>query len=100
MIGAWLMLLCVAAVLFLITESWRAWAWHHRGVGARKALAEHARIRREQPDTAEARLPEAEFIRYYVGLHPGVARYVIAALLLVLIGLPASCALMAGWRWD
>ncbi|HET7592997.1 MAG TPA: hypothetical protein VFK00_08350 [Rhodanobacteraceae bacterium] len=100
MIGAWLMLLCVAAVLFLIAESWRAWAWHHRGVGERKALVEYARIRREQPDTAEARLPEAEFVRYYVGLRPGIARYAIVALLLVLIGLPASCALMAGWRWD
>jgi hypothetical protein len=100
MIGAWLMLLYVATVLFLIAESWRAYAWHHRGVGGRMALVEYARIRREQPDTAEARLPEAEFVRYYVGLRPGLTRYVIAALLLVLIGLPASCALMAGWRWD
>jgi hypothetical protein len=100
MIGAGLMLLCVAAVLFLITESWRAYAWHHRGVGAREARLEYARIRREQPDTAEARLPEAEFVRYYVGLRPGIARYVIAALLLALIGLPASCALTAGWPWD
>ena len=100
MIGTWLMLLCVVAVLFLITEGWRAYAWHHRGVGARKALVEHARIRREQPDTAEARLPEAEFVRYYVDLRPGLARYLIAALLLVLIGLPGSCALMAGWPWD
>lgn len=100
MIGTWLMLACVAAVLFLITESWRAHAWHHRGVGARKALVEYARIQREQPDIAEARLPEAEFVRYYVDLRPGIARYVIAALLLVLVGLPASCVLMAGWPLD
>lgn len=100
MIGAWLMLLCVAAVLFLIAESWRAHAWHHRGMGERKARAEYARIKREQPDTAEARLPEAEFVRYYVGLRPGATRYVIATLVLALIGLPASCALMADWPWN
>ncbi|MGH8190902.1 MAG: hypothetical protein ACREP2_05595 [Rhodanobacteraceae bacterium] len=100
MIGTWLMLLCVAAVLFLLTKSWRAYLWHHRGTGERKAHDEYARIRREQPDTAEARLPEAEFIRYYVDLRPGIARYLIATLLLLLIGLPASCAVVAGWPWD
>jgi len=103
MIGKWLMLLCVAGVLVLVTQCWRAYLWHHRGAGAgageRKARAEYAWIRREQPDTAEARLPEAEFIRYYVDLRPGIARYLIATLLL-LIGLSASCVLMAGWPWD
>lgn len=100
MIGAWAMLFCVTAVLVLATEGWRAYVWHYRGMGECKAHAEYARIRRERPDTAEARLSEAEFIRYYVDLRPGIARYVIATLLLALLGLPASCALMQGWPWS
>ncbi|HEX5353381.1 MAG TPA: hypothetical protein VFW60_04820 [Rhodanobacteraceae bacterium] len=100
MIGAGLMLLCVAASAFLLMETWRAWAWHHRGVGERQALVEYARIRREQPDTAEARLPEAEFVRYHVASRPGATPFLVAALLLLLIGLPASCALLAGWSWN
>lgn len=100
MIGTWLMLLCLATVVFLITQAWRAWAWHHRGWGERAARAEYARLHREQVDTAEGRLPEAEFVRYYKSLRPGCARYVIAALLLVAAGLPGSCALMSGWPWN
>ncbi len=91
------MLLCVAGVLVLVTQCWRAYLWHHRGAGERKARVEYARIRREQTDTAEARLPEAECIRYYVDLRPGIARYLIATLLLLLTRLPTSCTLMAGW---
>ncbi len=34
MIGKWLMLLCVAGVLVLVTQCWRAYLWHHRGAGA------------------------------------------------------------------
>jgi hypothetical protein len=100
MIGAGLMLLCVAAAVFLLMETWRAWMWHHRGEGEREARLEYARMRREQVDTAEARLPEAEFVRYHVALRPGPAGYLVATLLLLLIGLPASCALMAGWPWN
>lgn len=100
MIGAGLLLLCLAAAVFLATESWRAYAWHHRGEGDRMARLEYARIRRDRPDTAEARLSEPEFVRYHVALRPGAARYLIAALLLLLVGLPACWALMAGWPWD
>jgi hypothetical protein len=66
-------------------------------VGEREARLEHARIRREQPDTAEARLSEAEFVRYRVASRPGAAPFLVAALLLLLIGLPASYALLAAW---
>lgn len=100
MIGTGLMLLCVAAAAFLTWEAWRAWRWHHRGGGERMAHLEYARIRRDEPDTAEARLSEAEFVRYVVASRPGIARYVVAALLLLVVGLPASCALMAGWSWN
>lgn len=99
MIGTWLMLLCLAVVVFLTTQAWRAWAWHHGGRGERAAHAEYVRMLREREDTAEARLPEAEFVRYYVGLRPGPARYAIAALLLLVTGLPGACALMVGWPW-
>lgn len=100
MIGAGAMLFCMAAVVFLTMEGWRAHAWHHRGVGECAARVEYARIRRERPETAEARLSEAEFIRYYVELRPGSTRYVVATVLLALFGLPASCALMQGWPWN
>lgn len=100
MIGAGLMLLCVAAAVFLLVEAWCAWVWHHRGEGEREAHLEYARMRREHADTAEVRLPEAEFVRYRVDSRPGPAGYLVAALLLLLIGLPASCALLAGWPWN
>lgn len=100
MIGTTLIWLSATAAAFLLLLAWRAWRWHHRGVGERSARLEYTRIRRERPDTAEARLPEAEFVRYRVSMRPGALRYVLAALLLLLIGLPASCALMAGWPWD
>ena len=100
MIGAGLMLLCVAAAVFLLMETWRAWVWHHRGGGEREAHAEYARMRRQRIDTAEARLPEAEFVRYFVDSRPGATGYAIAVLLLLLIGLPAAAALMTGWPWD
>jgi len=97
MIGAWLLLMCLAGALVLITEGRRAYVWHHGGVGEHAAHDEYARVRRERPDAAEARLSEAEFVRYYVAAHPGAAPYVIAMLLLVLIGMPVSCALMMEW---
>ena len=97
MIAASLMLLCGTVAAFLIMQAGRAWAWHHRGLGERAAHAEYARMRHERVDTAEARLPEADFVRYYVGLRPGAARYAIAAMLLLAVGLTGSCALMGGW---
>lgn len=99
MIGAGLMLLCVAAAVFLLMETWRAWVWHHRGEGERTARDEYARIHRECPDTAEARLSETEFVRYRLDSRAGPTGYLVAALLLLLIGLPASWALVAGWPW-
>ena len=85
MMGAGLVLLGMAASAFLLMKTWRAWAWHHRGVGEREARVEHARIRHEQPDTAEARLSEAEFVHYYVSARPGIAPYIAGAVLLLLV---------------
>lgn len=99
MIGAWLMVACVAAALFQLAHGWQAWAWHHRGEGARLARAEYARLHREHVDNAEARLSEAEFVSYFVSARPGITRFVLAAVSLLLLGLPAAWALMAGWPW-
>lgn len=100
MIRTWLLLGCVAVAAILVWKAWLAWRWHHRGDGARKARNEYARIRREQPDTAEARLTEAEFVRYFVALRPGPARYAVAAALLLLASLPAAHLLASGWPWE
>ena len=100
MIGTWLMLACVAGAFALGLRAWSAWCWHHRGHGEHRAHAEYRHMQRELADTAEARLTETEFVHYRVSMRPGALRYVIAALLLLLIGLPVAYALMAGWPWD
>lgn len=99
-IGAALAWLTAIAAAGLLTQAWRAWRWHHHGAGARVACLDYARIRRDRPDTAEARLSEIEFVRYRISLRPGALRYVLAAVVLLLVGLPAAWALMAGWPWD
>lgn len=100
LMGAMLAWISAVAAALLLVQAWRTWCWHHHGAGERAARAAYVRIKREYPDTAEARLPEAEFVRYHVSLRPGALRYLIAALLLLLIGLPAACALMQGWPWE
>lgn len=95
-----LMLACVAVAAALLAKGWQAWAWHHRGQGARAAHAEYARMHREQMDIAEARLPEPEFVRYFVASRPGAARYLIAALVLLATGLAGSYVLVRGWPWN
>src|SRR3546814_3902847 len=77
MFGVLLMLLCVAAAIYMLVKMYKAFVWHNQGVGERNAHAEYARMRREQPDSADARLSEAEFVSQYVGARPGMARYLI-----------------------
>jgi len=89
--GIVLMLVVTAAAIYMLVKAHRANFWHNHGVGERTARAEYARLRREQPDSAEARLSEAEFVRQYVEARPSMWRYIVAVLLLVFIGLPASC---------
>ena len=93
MFGVLLMLLCAAGAIFLMVKMYKSYTWHNQGVGERDARAEYARIKRDQPDSAEARLSEAEFVRNHVAARPGMARYLIGAVVLVLVGLPASCTL-------
>lgn len=100
MVGTWLVVLCAVAAAAMIVQAWRAWLWHHRGGGARMARLEYARMRRDRTDSAEARLTEAEFIRYFTGSRPRPARYIIAAALLLVFGLPIAWALARGWPWN
>jgi hypothetical protein len=91
MIGALLMLACVAGAIYMLVKMFKAYHWHNQGTGERNGHAEYARIQREQPDSAEARLSEAEFVNQYVASRPGMARYLIFGLLLAFIGIPAAC---------
>ena len=93
MLGILAGLACIAGVVAMMVKMYRAHAWHHQGVGERSARAEYARIRREQPDSAEARQSEAEFVQRQLAARPGIARYVVIALLLAFVGLPVSCTL-------
>lgn len=91
MIGVLLMVLCVAAIIYMMVKFYKSFAWHNQGVGERDGRAEYARIQREQPDSAEARQSEPEFVRNYVASRPGIGRYIAGAILLMLIGIPAAC---------
>jgi hypothetical protein len=92
MFGLLMALACLAGIVVLVVKAYKAGTWHQQGVGERSARAEYARILREQPDSAEARLSEAEFVQRHVASRPGMMRYLLFALLLAFIGLPASCA--------
>ena len=100
MVRTWLMLACVAAAFLLLVKAWMAWTWHHRGEGERRAGIEYDRMRRDAVDTAEARLTKPEFVRYFVASRPRATRYLIAAIVLLLVGLPASGLLPANWPWN
>src|SRR3546814_14782367 len=92
MFGVLLMLLCVAAAIYMLVKMYKAFVWHNQGVGERNSNAEYARMRREQPDSADASLSEAEFVSQYVGARPGMARHLIVGLLIRFVGVPDSCA--------
>ena len=91
--GLLLMFAVFVATIWVVIKSNMAYSFHNRGVGERKAKAEYARIKREQPDSAEAQISEAEFVEQYVSAVPGVRRYILIALLLLVVGLPVSCGI-------
>ena len=93
--GIVLMLIVTVAAIYMVVKAHKANFWHNQGVGERSARAEYSRLQREQPGSAEARLSEAEFVQQYVASRPGAWRYIAGALLLVFIGLPASCTIGA-----
>ena len=74
-------------ILWSVIKSNKAHGWH-RGVGERKGKAEYSRIKRENPDSSDAQLGEAEFVDKFVSSSPGVARYIIITALTFIIGGP------------
>lgn len=89
--GTVLILIVVAAAIYMLVKAHKANFWHNHGVGERVARAEYGRLQREQPGSAEARLSEAEFVQQRVAARPGMWRYIVGVLVLVFIGLPVSC---------
>jgi len=91
--GTILGLAVVAGVLYLMFKAFQSQHWHAMGGGDRKARAEYARLSRENPDSPDARLSEAEFVEKFVNQMPGMFRYVGYSLLLLIVGLPVSCSM-------
>jgi hypothetical protein len=85
---------CIAVSTYFLFKGYSAFLWHNLGRGERKARAEYARIRREQTDSADAKLSEAEFVEKFVSARPGFWRYFSYSSLVLLVGMPASCAIL------
>jgi len=81
----------VAIVYIMFAKALPAGMFHYYGAGVRKGRAEYGRIKREQPDSPDARLSEAEFVDRFVSEGPKPWKYVLLALLLMFIGFPLSC---------
>jgi len=91
--GLILGLAVLAGVVYFMVKLFQAQHWHYMGGGDRKARAEYARLSRENPDSPDAKLSEAEFVQRFVTQQPGMLRYLGYAMLLLIVGLPASCAI-------
>ena len=64
---------------------------HFYGEGDRKGRAEYQRIKREQPDSADANISEAEYVEKFVARTPKPWKYMLYIVLLTLIGIPMAC---------
>ena len=92
--GGFLFLVCVVGAIYSVVKAHQARSWHMQGVGERQGRAEYARISREQPDSADGRLSEAEFVDKFVNSKPGAWRYIVFTLLFVFVGFPIT-----GFMW-
>jgi hypothetical protein len=61
--------------------------------GQRKASAEYGRIQREAPESADAKLTEAEFVDKFIDELPSPFKYMGIMFAIILVGFPVSCAL-------
>jgi hypothetical protein len=94
MIGFLLMGSVLVLVLYLIVAKViPAMTFQYRGGGEREGRAEYRRIKRESPGSSDAMITEPEFVERFVGQGPRPGKYVLAAALLVLLGIPSSCAI-------
>jgi hypothetical protein len=88
------LLAVIAASIWVVIKSNMAVNWHNRGVGERKARAEYGRLQRKEPESPGAGLSESEFVESFVSAKPKAGRYILYAILLLFLGLPASCVLV------
>ena len=86
-----LILLSIGALIWALIKYVKAMSWHHGGLGERKAKAEYGRIKRDDSNSADAQLSEAEFIDKFVSSAPKAIRYGMFAALICLVIMPASC---------
>ncbi len=99
MFGMLLMAGVTVVILYLIfAKMYPAMAFRYMGGGDRKARAEYGRLKRESPDSPQARVSEAEFVEDFLKNGPSPWKYVIMIFTLALIGIPLSCVVgMAGF---
>jgi hypothetical protein len=94
MMGLLLMgVIIIFAIYVTLAKVYPAIFFRYTGGGDRKARAEYGRIKRESPDSPEARITEAEFIENFVTNGPSPWKYATLVFLLLLVGLPLSCTM-------
>lgn len=81
-------LIFVCLVFLCMFKLFKGGMWHFFGGGERKARAEYARIAREMPDSADAKISEAEFIVKYIANGPRVWVWFIALVGTFIVGVP------------
>jgi hypothetical protein len=98
--GAFLTLVVLVAAIYFLVRVNVAFGFHYRGKGEMRGRAAYARIRRESPDSADAKLSEAEFVENFIKAGPKVWLNLILALtcgvLFVVVGLGAVLGSAAG----
>lgn len=92
--GGLLLLACMAGTVYFAAKGFKALQWHASGAAEREGRAEYGRIRREQPDSADGRLSEAEFLNSFVKSRAGGKRYMLYALLFTFVGWPIAGVIM------
>lgn len=96
MFGILLMLIVFAAILYVVfAKVYPSLAFRYAGTGERKARAEYGRIKRERPDSADAKITEAEFVENFIRQGPSPWKWVIIAVALMLVGIPVACTIGA-----
>ena len=64
--------------------------------GPGKARAEYGRIKREDPQSPDAQLSEAEFVQAYLGRLESPGKWLGLSLLSIFVLFPVSCAMFIG----
>jgi hypothetical protein len=92
MFGFLMMFVVFGVIVYLaIAKIVPAMMFHYGGAGDRKGRAEYGRIKRELPDSADAKLSEAEFVEKFIQATPGPWRYVFMVFALAILGIPMAC---------